>query len=144
MPCRLTSNLVGSQSKLWLGRRLPQLCWFLDAGNTETLRRLNWPASKKRQGTKSREVGYRPSSGRYEDLMPAPLSMVSATRARGDVMAAYWGNGREMQWASRRARGVHQRAAGELINGYCFERRQPGRTLPQLPRFGMSVAKEYF
>jgi hypothetical protein len=30
--------------------------WFLDAGNDETLRRLNWPASKKRQGTKSREV----------------------------------------------------------------------------------------
>jgi hypothetical protein len=25
MPCRFTSNLVGSQSKLWLGRRLPQL-----------------------------------------------------------------------------------------------------------------------
>jgi ABC transporter substrate binding protein len=34
----------------------PFVCWFLDAGNTETLRTLNWPASKKRQGTKSREV----------------------------------------------------------------------------------------
>jgi hypothetical protein len=29
---------------------------FLDAGNDETLGRLSWPASKKRQGTKSREV----------------------------------------------------------------------------------------
>jgi hypothetical protein len=34
----------------------PVVCWFLDAGNDETLRGLNWPASKKRQGTKSREV----------------------------------------------------------------------------------------
>jgi hypothetical protein len=29
---------------------------FLDAGNDETLGRLSWPASEKRQGTKSREV----------------------------------------------------------------------------------------
>jgi hypothetical protein len=36
---------------------LPLLCWFLDAGNDETLRTLNWPASKKRQGTKPRDVG---------------------------------------------------------------------------------------
>ena len=35
------------------------LCWFLDAGNDDTLGRLSWPASKKRQGTKSREVGRR-------------------------------------------------------------------------------------
>jgi hypothetical protein len=36
------------------------LCWFWDAGNDETLRRLNWPASKKRQGTKRRlrDVSY--------------------------------------------------------------------------------------
>jgi hypothetical protein len=33
------------------------LCWFLDAGNNETVRTLSWLASKKRQGTKSREVG---------------------------------------------------------------------------------------
>jgi hypothetical protein len=29
----------------------------LDAGNNETVRTLSWLASKKRQGTKSREVG---------------------------------------------------------------------------------------
>ena len=34
----------------------PEMCWFLDAGNFETLRKLNWPAAKKRQGTKSRDV----------------------------------------------------------------------------------------
>jgi hypothetical protein len=27
------------------------LCWFLDAGNDETRRTLNWPASKKRQAS---------------------------------------------------------------------------------------------
>src|SRR3982074_1235214 len=97
----------------------------------------NWPASKKRQGTKSRRVGHRLSSRRYEDLMPAPLSMVSATRARGDMRCLHAGE-------PRRAREVQQRTAGELIGGYCFERPQPGRTLTQLPRFGMSVAQEYF
>jgi hypothetical protein len=112
------------------------LCWFLDAGNDETLRTLSEPASKKRQGTKSREVGHRLSSECYADLMPAPLSMVSATRARGNVQCLHTGEPKRVQWASRRAR-----AAGELIDGYCFERRQPGRTLPQLPRFGMSVAQ---
>src|SRR3984893_6595070 len=42
--------------------------------------------------------------------------------------------------ASRRACEVQQRTASELIDGYCFQRRQPGRTLPQLPRFGMAGA----
>ena len=45
------------------------LCWFLDAGNDETLGRLSWPASKKRQGTKSREVGHWLGSERYGDYM---------------------------------------------------------------------------
>jgi len=54
------------------------------------------------------------------------------------------GEPERVRWASRRAREVQQQTAGELIDGYCFERRQPGRTLPQLPRFGMSVAQEYF
>jgi hypothetical protein len=83
------------------------------------VRTLNWPASKKRQGTKSREVGHRLSSGRY-------------------------GEPKIVQWTSRQAREVQQWTASELIDGYRFERRQPGRTLPQLPRFGMSVAQEYF
>jgi len=84
------------------------MLWFLDAGNDETLHTLNWPASKKRQGTKSREVGHRPSSGRYADLMSAPLLMVSATRVRGDVMSAYRRT-EESGGASRRAREVQQR-----------------------------------
>jgi hypothetical protein len=36
----------------------PILCWFLDAGNNKTLRTLKEPASKNRQGTKSRGVGH--------------------------------------------------------------------------------------
>jgi hypothetical protein len=46
----------------------PLLCRFLDAGDNETLRTLYWPAFKKRQGTKSREVGHRLGSERYGDL----------------------------------------------------------------------------
>ena len=57
-------------------------------------------------------------------------------------VSQHTGEPRRVQWPSQRAREV--RAAGELIGGHCFERRQPGRTLPQLPRFGMSVAQEYF
>jgi len=37
------------------------------------------PASKKRQGTKSREVGHRWCNGRYGDLMAAPSSRVDVT-----------------------------------------------------------------
>src|SRR5229473_6617169 len=37
------------------------------------------PASKKRQGTKSREVGHRRCSGRYGDLMAAPSWKVDVT-----------------------------------------------------------------
>jgi hypothetical protein len=64
--------------------------------------------------------------------------MVSATRARGDVQCLHTGEPKIVQWASRQAREVQQRTAGELIDGDCFERRQPGRMRPQLPRFGMS------
>src|ERR1700746_1689806 len=54
-------------------------------------------------------------------------------------MSAY--RGTEESAVGISVREVQQRAAGELIDGYCFERRQPGRTLPQLPRFGMRVAQ---
>ena len=47
-----------------------------------TLRTLSLPASKKRQGTKSREVGHGLGSKRYGDLMSAPSSMVGGTLAR--------------------------------------------------------------
>jgi len=37
------------------------------------------PASKKRQGTKSREIGHWQRSGRYGDLMAAPSSRMDVT-----------------------------------------------------------------
>jgi hypothetical protein len=61
------------------------LCRFLDAGNSATLRTLSGPASKKRQGTKSREVGHRLGSERYGDLMAAPSSMVGVTLAECEL-----------------------------------------------------------
>jgi hypothetical protein len=56
------------------------MCWFLDAGNDETLRRLNWPASKKRQG---QEVAgsVAPDTAVGEDVSKAGCSMASATMA---------------------------------------------------------------
>src|SRR6267378_624414 len=54
--------------------------------HAETIRTLGQPASEKRQGTKSREVGHRRGSGRYGDLMAAPNSVVDVTptgRGRG-------------------------------------------------------------
>jgi len=49
------------------------MCRFLDAGNSETLHTLSGPASKKRQGTKSRD-GHRLGSERYGDYMSGALS----------------------------------------------------------------------
>ena len=43
------------------------------------------PASKKRQGTKSREVWRRLCRERYGDLIFAPAVMVGATPAPGDL-----------------------------------------------------------
>jgi hypothetical protein len=47
---------------------------------------LRRPAVEKRQGTKSWEVAHRHVSGRYGDLMVAPISMLDVTptgRGRG-------------------------------------------------------------
>ena len=46
---------------------------------------LRRPASKKRQGTKSREVWRRLGGERYGDLILAPAMMVGAKLARGDL-----------------------------------------------------------
>jgi hypothetical protein len=62
-------------------RRGPELCRFLDAGNDEASGGVSRPASKKRQGTKSREVGHWRSNGRYGDLMVAPNWRVDVTPA---------------------------------------------------------------
>jgi hypothetical protein len=48
--------LISTARASLIDRFCAGLCWFLDAGNDDTLGALSWPASKKRQGTKSREV----------------------------------------------------------------------------------------
>ena len=66
------------------------LCRFLDAGNNEGLGTLSQQASKKRQGTKSREVGLRLGSEGYGDLMSAPTFMVPGSD-RDVCGQARWG-----------------------------------------------------
>ena len=53
----------------------PLLCRFLDAGGIDPVRTLGRPASKKRQGTKSREAGCGWAACRYGDLRLAAHSM---------------------------------------------------------------------
>jgi hypothetical protein len=67
----------------------------LDAGNTETRRTLSEPASKKRQGTKSREVGQRLGGERYGELMLAPSLMAGATSGRRGLHACTQGRAKE-------------------------------------------------
>src|SRR5258708_38352096 len=66
------SGMNGSSSDALRG---PSLCFVQVFGrrHEEAIHALRRPASEKRQCTKSREVGHRISSGRYEDLMQASL-----------------------------------------------------------------------
>ena len=92
-------------------RRL--LCRFLDAGNNEALRTLSCQASKKRQGTKSREVGPRLGSERYGDLMSAPTSMAGATLARGDLAVCAQGSpGACNKELGRPSQRINERSVG--------------------------------
>jgi hypothetical protein len=68
------------------------LCRFLDAG----MKRL-WAGygSRRPKSAKARsreKCGTQQGSERYEDCMSAPLSMVGATPARGDVHVCMQGN----------------------------------------------------
>jgi hypothetical protein len=62
------------------------MCWFLDAGMMRCLAPgVRRPASKKRQGTKSREVRRRQCRERFEDSIFAPALMVGPVPAQGDL-----------------------------------------------------------
>ena len=61
----LAAAAGGSLSDIVRG---PNLCRFLDAGDDEPLHPLMRPASKKRQGRKSRSVVHRRCRRRYGDL----------------------------------------------------------------------------
>jgi len=59
------------------------MCWFLDAGNDETLRTLKLAGVQKSEGTKSREVGRRRCS-ELRDLA-APALHVPGKDVRGEL-----------------------------------------------------------
>ena len=62
------------------------MCRFSDAGIGERATELMRPASEKRQGTKSREVGQRRRSGRYGDLAAdGVLESWECDRAPGSI-----------------------------------------------------------
>ena len=108
----MSANWGNSESIYSLGV-LPPVCRFLDAGNNEALGTLSCQASKKRQGTKSREVGPRLGSERYGDLISAPTLMMGATLPGSD-RDVWTGEVGSLQWASWLL-GAHQRTLGALI-----------------------------
>jgi hypothetical protein len=81
----LSPNAQRELSTLFVRCMSQQLCRFLDAGNDETCLALGRPASKKRQGTKSREVWRRLCGERYGDLIFASAVMVGAMPAPGEL-----------------------------------------------------------
>ena len=77
------------------------------------IRALMRPASEKRQGTKSREVGQRRFSERYGDLMSAPTSMAGATLARGDLAVCAQGSpGACTKELGRPSQRINERSVG--------------------------------
>ena len=76
----------------------------------ETYRLLSSPASKKRQGTKSREVWHRQGSGRYGDLIRAPTLLVNVTQGGWDLRM-------DVQTMPR-AHDGHRSAGSECANGH--------------------------
>jgi hypothetical protein len=70
------------------------MCRFLDAGGTKLLRTLGEPASKKRQGAKSREAGQGLGGERYGDFRLAAHSMEARRLGDAGCMLAR-GGGRE-------------------------------------------------
>ena len=76
------------------GPIFPDLCRFLDAGGIDPFRTLGRPASRKRQGTKSRSAGQRLGGERYGDFRLAAYSMEARRRSDGTRMPVR-GGGRE-------------------------------------------------
>ena len=83
MFARLFPPLKSATQRFTLADEGPVLCRFLDAGGINSLRRLGRPASKKRQGAKSRGAGPRLGVERYGDFRLAAYSMEA--RHRGDA-----------------------------------------------------------
>jgi len=66
------------------------MCRFLDAGEYNGSHALDRPASKKRQGTKSRSVVRRRCGARYGDYMSAgTVKPISASPVTADLIGQY-------------------------------------------------------
>jgi hypothetical protein len=76
---------------------------------------LRRSASKRRQGTKSREVWGRLCRERYGDLIFAPAVMMGAMLGSGDLDGCAQGSLESRKGASRSLRGRYQGAIGSSI-----------------------------
>ena len=95
-------------------KQCPVLCRFLDAGDTHT---RGGPASKKRQGAKSRGAGQRLDGERYGDFRLAAHSMEAGQWGDATCMPAclHLAAGERAKEASRAGFEGGQRAPGALI-----------------------------
>jgi hypothetical protein len=90
---------------------MPLVVQVLGRRHDGPFRALWRPASKKRQGTKSREVWHWRRNGRYGDLMAAPSSRmdVTPTRCRRRICILTGLEGRNRQFGKRSER-ISERA----------------------------------
>src|SRR6476659_2839161 len=84
--------------------------------DAETLLTLGEPASEKRQGRKSRDVGHRRCSGRYGDLTPASVLGKLSRRWRSDRFS--WNAGRAC-WREQADRTLLDRIFGAITGQSC-------------------------
>ena len=84
--------------------------------DAETILTLGEPASEKRQGRKSRDVGHRRCSGRYGDLTPASVLGKLSRRWRSDRFS--WNAGRAC-WREQADRTLLDRIFGAITGQSC-------------------------
>src|SRR6266478_267837 len=121
------------------------LCRFSDAGMTRLSTRCGGRRPKSAKARSRGKYGTRQCSECYGDRMLVAISMVDVAPARGDVHARMQVSPGECNGHLGGHTEFHQRAVGELMGGIGSRGGKPhGRMLPQLSRFGVNVAKEYF
>src|SRR5712672_3199404 len=118
--------------------------WFLDAGMTNPSTRCGGRRPKSAKARSRGKLGTGWQRVLWGSYVGGDLDGGRGASTRRCACAHAREPGR-VQWTSRRAYGIHQRAVGELMGGIGSKGGKPhGRMLPQLSRFGVNVAKEYF
>jgi hypothetical protein len=120
-PCTPGVSNLRSRNDAW---RL--LCRFLDAGGIRPIRTLRRPASKKRQGAKSRAAGQRPGGERYGDFRLAAHSM-EAGRWGDATWRLHAATGESVKEASRAGFEGCRRGPGAWTALNRVERNRRGR-----------------